>query len=70
MSSEELLREIEAAEQAFATALARSKSASHGTPQAELVELRDAVSLASMKLVRLRGRWEREFSQKWLHSQH
>jgi hypothetical protein len=70
MSSEELLREIDAAEQALATAVERSKSASHATPQAELVELRDAVALASMKLVRLRGRWEREFSQKWLHSQH
>ena len=65
MTSQELLRQIEAAEQALGTASSRSKSAGHNAPAAEIAELRDAVALASMKLIRLRGLWEREFGRRW-----
>jgi hypothetical protein len=64
MSSDELLKQIEAAEQALAGAPDRSKAVGSTTPSAAVAELRDAVSLASMKLIRLRGKWEREFG-KW-----
>lgn len=64
MSSEELLRQISLAEQALATALARARASDTNATQAEMVELRESVSLATMKLARLRGRWTREFSPK------